>query len=134
MGRCFHGRHLDTGRNGRLGIINPIIGNAENVIQIYYIDESTGKPEWKIEKEWNVSGNLPQGSYITDAMPDHDGNIWFVTRPGEVGCIKKATDEVRVIELENEEIQNTLAIAKDGVYIVSDHAMYRFDINNEGAL
>lgn len=110
----------------------PIIGNSENIIQIYYIDESTGKPEWKIEKEWDVSSSLPEGSYITDAVPDHDGNIWFVTRPGEVGYVEKDTDEVYVTKLENEEIQNAVAIAEDGVYVVSDYAMYRFDINDEG--
>lgn len=110
----------------------PIIGNSDNVIQIYYVDESSGKPEWKIEKEWNISSLLPEGSYITDAIPDHEGNIWFVTRPGEVGFIEKDSDEVHIMTLEGEEIQNTLATAADGVYIVSDYAMYRFDIDEKG--
>ena len=110
----------------------PIIGNSDNVIQIYYIDESSGKPEWKIEKEYDISSYLPEGSYITDAIPDHAGNIWFVTRPGEVGFIDADTQEVKLTKLNNEEIQNTLAVCADGVYIVSDHAMYRFDINAEG--
>lgn len=110
----------------------PIIGNSDNVIQIYYVDESSGKPEWKIEKEWNISSLLPEGSYITDAIPDHEGNIWFVTRPGEVGFIEKDSDEVHIMTLEGEEIQNTLAMAADGVYIVSDYAMYRFDIDEKG--
>lgn len=107
----------------------PIIGNSDNVVQIFCIDESSGKPEWKVEKEWDVSSSLPKGSYITDAIPDYEGNIWFVTRPGEVGFIDADTEEVRLMSLENEEIQNTLAVCDDGIYIVSDHAMYRFDIN-----
>lgn len=110
----------------------PIIGNSDNVIQIFYIDESSGNPEWKIEKEWDISSKLPEGSYITDAIPDYDGNIWFVTRPGEVGYIDPDTNEVHMMNLKNEEIQNTLATAADGVYIVSDHAMYRFEINTKG--
>lgn len=110
----------------------PIIGNSDNVIQIYYIDESTGTPEWKIEQEWDISGYLPDGSYITDAIPDHSGNIWFVTRPGEVGYIDVKTNDVHILALEGEEIQNTLATAADGVYIVSDYAMYRFDIDGDG--
>ncbi len=109
----------------------PIIGNSDNVIQIFYIDETSGKPEWKVEKEWNISSYLPDGAYLTDAVPDYDGNIWFVTRPGQVGFIDADTDEVRMISLQNEEIQNTLAVADDGIYIVSDHAMYRFDINED---
>lgn len=110
----------------------PIIGNSDNVIQIYYIDESSGKPEWKIEKEWDISSFLPEGSYLTDAIPDYEGNIWFVTRPGEVGYIDAETQEVRLMKLEGEEIQNTLAICEDGIYIVSDTAMYRFDIKKDG--
>lgn len=110
----------------------PIIGNSDNVIQIYYIDETSGKPEWKIEKEWDISSYLPEGSYLTDALPDYDGNIWFVTRPGEVGYIDAETEEVKLMTLENEEIQNTLAISEDGIYIVSDTAMYRFDISKDG--
>lgn len=110
----------------------PIIGNSDNVIQIFYIDESTGTPEWKVEKEWDISNSLPDGSFITDAIPDYEGNIWFVTRPGEVGYIDAETEEVKMITLENEEIQNTLAICDDGIYIVSDTAMYRFDIAENG--
>lgn len=110
----------------------PIIGNSDNVIQIFYIDESSGEPEWKVEKEWDISSKLPEGSYITDAIPDYEGNIWFVTRPGEVGYIDAKTEEVKLMTLENEEIQNTLAICDDGIYIVSDTAMYRFDIGEDG--
>ncbi|MBE6773733.1 MAG: hypothetical protein E7544_05865 [Ruminococcaceae bacterium] len=109
----------------------PIIGNSDNVIQIFYIDESSGKPEWQIEKEWDISSYLPEGSYLTDAIPDYKGNIWFVTRPGEVGYIDAETEEVQLMKLEGEEIQNTLAICEDGIYIVSDTAMYRFDIGED---
>lgn len=109
----------------------PLIANSENMVQIYYVDESTGTPEWKVEKEWSVGEYLPEGSYITDAIPDYEGNIWFVTRPGQVGYISAADDSVHVMSLENEEIQNTLATAADGVYIVSDYAMYRFEIGSD---
>lgn len=106
----------------------PIIGNSENKAQIYYVDESSGKPEWKIEKEYDLSKSLPKGHYLTDVIPDYEGNYWFVTRLGAVGYIEHDTGEVYTTMLENEEIQNTLAICDDGIYIVSDYAMYRFEI------
>ncbi len=109
----------------------PIIGNSDNVIQIFYVDESGGTPEWKVEQEWDISSYLPDGAYLTDAIPDYEGNIWFVTRPGHVGFIDAQTNEVRMTTLQNEEIQNTLAVCEDGIYIVSDYAMYRFDINED---
>lgn len=108
----------------------PIIGNSDNVIQIFYIDESSGKPEWKVEAEYDVSPYLEAGAYITDAIPDFEGNIWFVTRPGDVGFVDPATGEAHLMRLEGEEIQNTLAVCADGIYIVSDWAMYRFEIQN----
>ena len=110
----------------------PIIGNSENVIQIFRVDESSGKPEWVVEQEYDIMDDLPEGAYITDAIPDYDGRIWFVTRPGDVGFVEPDTKEVKYIRLEGEEIQNSLAIAEDGVYIVSDHAMYRFDVDENG--
>lgn len=109
----------------------PLIANSDNVIQIYYVDESGEKPEWKVEKEWKVGLYLPEGAYLTDAIPDYDGNIWFVTRPGQVGYVEPESGDVHVMTLENEEIQNTLAICADGVYIVSDYAMYRFEIGED---
>jgi len=111
----------------------PIIGNSENKIQIYAIDEADGTPEWVVEQEWDINDKLPEGSYITDAIPDYEGNIWFVTRPGQVGYIENGTDEVYMMTLENEEIQNTLAVCADGIYIVSDYAMYRFEIGADKA-
>ena len=65
----------------------PIIGNSENVIQIFKVDESGEKPQWVVEQEYDISSYLPEGSYITDAFPDYQGRIWFMTRPGEVGYV-----------------------------------------------
>lgn len=111
----------------------PIIGNSDNVIQIYRVDERNGKCEWVVEEEYNLMPHLPKGSFITDAVPDYDGNIWFVTRPGEVGVIDKDTKEVRMTKLKGEEIQNSFAVAEDGMYIVSDAAMYRFALDDTKA-
>jgi glucose dehydrogenase len=49
-----------------------------------------------------------------------------------VGYVDPDTKDVEFIKLDGEEIQNSLAISEDGVYIVSDHAMYRFDVSADG--
>lgn len=136
----------------------PIIGNSDNVIQIFKVNESGETPYWEVEQQWDLMPLLPEGSYIIDAIPDYEGNIWFVTRPGEIGYIEKALinetgkEDVHIINLydfnlekgveypveadgkipEKEEIENTLAICDDGIYIVSDHAMYRFQLTETG--
>jgi sugar lactone lactonase YvrE len=78
---------------------------------------------------WNPEGECDP---ITAVMPDHDGLIWWVTRRGRLGTLDPATGRVLASRLDNEEIQNGFSVAEDGVYIVSDHAMYRFHANEKG--
>ncbi len=109
-----------------------VIGNSENVIQIYYVDDSGKSPKWVLETEYDIADDLPEDSYITDVFPDYDGNYWFVTRYGQVGYLDPDTEKTHIITLEGEEIQNSLAIDNDGIYIVSDHAQYKFVIGKSG--
>lgn len=110
----------------------PLIGNSDNVVQIFRVEESDGSPEWVVEKEYDLKPYVSDGACLTDVIPDYEGRLWFVTRGGEIGYINPENGEVKLTSLENEEIQNSLAISADGVYIVSDRAMYRYEINNAG--
>jgi len=65
-------------------------------------------------------------------MPDHGGLIWWVTRRGRLGTLNPETGTVQSTRLDGEEIQNGFSVAEDGVYIVSDHAMYRFHAGAQG--
>lgn len=124
-GAYFHLDHLDR----------PVIANADRIVQIFRIIEEAGTFRWQIDEEYDLNPALPEGALITDAMPDWDGNLWFITRGGTVGFIDHETYEIKTTdELINdeEEIQNAMAIAQDGVYIVSDYALYRFEKSAEG--
>lgn len=111
----------------------PLIGNSDNIVQIFAVDETSGSPKWTVEKEYDLGPYLASGSTLTDVIPDYSGRLWFVTRQGAVGVIDPESGEVRMTVLDSEEIQNSLAVSQDGVYIVSDHAMYRFDVDAGGA-
>jgi hypothetical protein len=65
-------------------------------------------------------------------MPDHRGLIWWVTRKGRIGTLNTENGIVRAMQLQNEEIQNGFSVADDGVYIVSDHAMYALQARADG--
>ncbi len=116
------GGYFHLGRNDE-----PIIALADRTIKIFDLIESNGKPAWRVKKSYDLNTHLPQTAAVTDAMPDWQGRIWFVTREGIVGYVEPDNSAVRTIILEGEEIENSLAIAEDGVYIVSDHALYRFE-------
>jgi len=76
---------------------------------------------------YDISSVVASGEGISSALPDWQGNIWFVTKTkGKVGYVNPTTLAVTSITL-NEEIENSFAIGSDGVYIASDKAMYRFN-------
>lgn len=70
---------------------------------------------------------------ISSVMPDWNGRLWFVGRYGTVGSITQDGRDLRFVHLENEEIENSFSVGKDGVYILSDHALYRFEAAPDGS-
>lgn len=116
----------------------PIIANANKIIQVFRAVDNGGTFAWQVEEEVDLNVVLPEDAPVTDAMPDWDGWLWFVTRTGIVGVVNPANGAINTLALTHldaeeqtveEEIQNAVAIAEDGVYIVSDYALYRFERN-----
>jgi hypothetical protein len=105
----------------------PIIASADRIIKIFKLDESGRRPAWKIAESYDLNPYLTEDATVTDSMPDWQGRLWFITRNGIVGYVVPGRALVRTLWLKGEEIQNSLAVAEDGVYIVSDHAVYRFE-------
>ncbi len=69
------------------------------------------------------------GSGIQSALPDWQGRIWFVTQSGVVGFVGR-DGVVRSRRLPTgETIANSFAMDESGgVFVVSTHALYRFDV------
>jgi hypothetical protein len=69
------------------------------------------------------------GAKIISALPDWGGRTWFVTEDGVVGYAT-AGGVLRSRRLPaGEVIANSFAIDESGgVFVVSDHALYRFDV------
>lgn len=124
-----------------------VLADADQVIQRIRLDTAGAEPELVVDDAWDVADLMPRDCWslqplnlfpggicdaITTVMPDWDGNLWWVTRFGRVGVTDPGTGATEVIELAGEEIQNAFAVAEDGVYIVSDHAMYGFTVGAAG--
>lgn len=72
---------------------------------------------------------VTRGSGIQSALPDWSDRLWFVTVSGKVGFVTPA-GVVRSVSLpRGETIANSFAMDESGgVFVVSTHALYRFDV------
>jgi hypothetical protein len=101
---------------------------------IWVVKETGGRahPGFKRVHDWNVGRYLAPDERLPSALPDFRGRIWFVGRQkGTVGVLNRKTGRARSIRL-GEEIENSFAVAREGVYIATDKAMYRFNLSRHG--
>jgi hypothetical protein len=76
--------------------------------------------------DYDLTGVLADDERISSALPDFKGRIWFVSKKGgKVGILNPRTRAIHVRRL-GEDVQNSFAVGRRGVYIVSSRRMYRF--------
>jgi len=76
--------------------------------------------------DYDLTGVLKGDERVTSALPDFHGHVWFVSKKGgKVGILDTKTRKVGVLRT-GEEIENSFAVDRDAVYIVSDKKLYRF--------
>jgi len=81
--------------------------------------------------DYDLSKVLTDNQRITSALPDWSGRIWFVSKNGGVvGVLDPKTGKIGTIQL-GEEIENSFAVDREGVYIASDKRMYRFNAGKD---
>ena len=85
-----------------------------------------------VQRDYDLTATLPSGAKIISALPDWSGRIWLATTAGLVAIIDPATGDVKSHDL-GEVVQNSFAVGDDGVYIVSEKALYRFEVGGDGA-
>jgi hypothetical protein len=116
-----------------------IADSRQRIQRIAHREVAPGQWQFELADSWDLSAEVPHDCVrpsqwwpsgecdpITAVMPDYRGLIWWVTRHGRLGTLDPASGTVRAMQLAAEEIQNGFSVAADGVYIVSDHAMYGF--------
>ncbi len=117
----------------------------QTIRRIGHSQDARGRWSFHLEDSWDLSARVPHDCTtlfnwrpdgecdpITAVMPDHRGMIWWVTRHGRLGTLDPANGAIEATRLQGEEIQNGFSVAGDGVYIVSDHALYRLEADDAG--
>src|SRR4051794_9983788 len=80
-----------------------------------------------LQRQYDLNA-VSADSSIISALPDWTGRIWFVFGNGEIGFVDPATGAIKHKAL-GEGIGNSFAVDETGgVYIVTDFALYRFDV------
>ncbi len=112
---------------------------ASQQIRVYKIENR----EFVLVQEFNVSSAINNpNDFLQSIIPDSEGNIWFITTLGGVGYVSHIDRTVNYINLRdlpysnpNEVITNSLASDENkGVFIVSDYALYRFQVGLLGEI
>ena len=123
-----------------------VFADSRNVVQRLVAQKTGGNWQFKIEREWDLRPQIPHDCLnwnnwfpsgecykVTTVMPDHQGRYWWTTRDGRLGTLDTESGKVAQIRFKGEEIQNALAMDKDAVYVLSDHAQYAFRTRPDGA-
>lgn len=123
-----------------------VLGDADQIVQrIAHRQNAQGKWEFFVADRWDMKPHAPHECLdfynwfphgecdpISSVMPDYQGRIWWVTRHGRVGTVNPANGQVGVHQFTNEEIQNSLSSDKDGMYVITDYALYHMIADNNG--
>jgi hypothetical protein len=94
------------------------------------VDDRHSAPRFKQVAAYDPAPCLSAGDRIPSVLPDAQGRLWFVGRyHGAVGVLDPKTGRCHSLIL-GQEIENSFAVASDGVYIVTDKAMYKFRVGS----
>ncbi len=110
-----------------------MLANEENNADLVGVSDGS----FSVEETIQIGAQVPQGRQIESVVRDHDGNYWFVdfggldaegtvTESALVGCFDASSGQGANRALDDEAIENNFAIAEDGLYVVTDRALYRF--------
>jgi hypothetical protein len=113
-----------------------VVAMPDNHIQVLARQDSavSDVDRYVPERDIDVAAAVGRSDFgLYALMPDGNGNIWFTSGEGVVGFVTPQ-DEVRWFVLPaGERIANSHSVDQDGgVYILSTHALYRFQVNAQG--
>ena len=108
------------------------IWSATKTSHLFVLAEGADGRSLNKVADYDLTSVLSPDERVTSALPAFDGKVWFVSKKnGKVGVLDTKTRKIQVIRL-GEEVENSFAVDRDAVYIVSDKRMYRFSATRDG--
>ncbi len=112
-----------------------VVPTTVNTVQIVQVPGPGRGEEFELVREYDLSGHVVPDTEDSVAwvLPDWGGDYyWYATTQGIVGTVEIESSAVRTLRLEGELIENSFAVGEEGVFIISDRAMYRFSQDGDG--
>jgi hypothetical protein len=115
-----------------------VLVNTDQQIQIYAVQNN----QFVLDRTYPLKRAINnQNDILNSVLPDSAGNLWFITNQGDVGYVEPVSGQVHITSIRdvphaNRKETNTKSFATDGqggVYVVSDYALYRFQVGPSGA-
>jgi hypothetical protein len=109
-----------------------IVPTTRNTIEVVQAPKGTGT--FRLVRRYELGAHVvpmrwPQRDSVAWVLPDWSGrHYWYATTGGMVGTVEVDSGAVRRIRLMGEIVENSFAVGEEGVFILSDHALYRFHI------
>ena len=82
---------------------------------------------------FEVQDSLLPGEKIRSVMPDWNGRYWLAGNLGTIVTADSDGSNPQSMNLDQESIENSFAVTKDGAYLVTGTAMYRLQMTDRGA-
>ena len=115
-----------------------IVPTTQNTLRVVQIPDPENHDEFTLVREYDLSDYVvpmdwPKEDSVAWVLPEWSGDYyWYATTAGMVGTVDVDSGTVRTLRLEGEVVENSFAVGEDGVYVLSDHALYRFKHDGNG--
>ncbi|HFD39582.1 MAG TPA: hypothetical protein ENJ31_07020 [Anaerolineae bacterium] len=117
-----------------------VVPTTDNTIRIIQVPDMEQRTAFELVREYDLRSDVvplpwPDQDSVAWVLPDWDGSVyWYATTAGMVGAVDAASGSVRTLRLAGEIIENSFAVGEEGVYILSDQALYRFHHDGTGGI
>lgn len=115
-----------------------IVPTTRNTIQVIRASQTGETASFTLEREYDLSNHVvsmtwPAQDSVAWVLPDWEGaHYWYATTQGMIGTVAMDTGQVNTMRLQGEIIENSFAVGQEGVFIISDYALYRLDHDGNG--
>ena len=114
-----------------------VVPTTKNTIQVIQTPDDVDGA-FALVREYDLSEHVvdmrwPHRDSVAWVLPDWSGEVyWYATTAGVVGTVDVASGDVQTVQLADEIIENSFAVGEDGTFILSDRALYRFNLDEDG--